>query len=153
MEAATAPVLYSPTQDERTIATLAHALQLVGGFIAPLVIFLIRRESKFVSFHALQVLLFHALIFVLGIPVMVLFFSIWLGTIGAFVTAAAHTSAPTMPQFPFALFAVFPIFWMLWVAVWITELVFAILYAIRAGRGEWAKYPLLGDWARRILKL
>jgi uncharacterized membrane protein len=44
------------TQDERTMAVLAHALQLVGGWIAPLVIFFVKRQSRFVSFHALQVL-------------------------------------------------------------------------------------------------
>ena len=45
------------TPDERTMATLAHALQLIGAWIAPLIIFLIRRQSRFVSFHALQALL------------------------------------------------------------------------------------------------
>ena len=43
-----------PTQDERTMATLAHVLQVVGWFIAPLIIFFIKRESRFVAFHALQ---------------------------------------------------------------------------------------------------
>ena len=55
-EVATASALPEPTQDERTMATLAHVLQMVGGFLAPLIIFFIRRESRFVSFHALQVL-------------------------------------------------------------------------------------------------
>jgi hypothetical protein len=41
------------TQDERTMATLAHVLQMVGWWIAPLVIFLTHRKSRFVSFHAL----------------------------------------------------------------------------------------------------
>ncbi len=45
------------TSDERTMATLAQVLQLVGGWIAPLIILLIKRESRYVSFHALQVLL------------------------------------------------------------------------------------------------
>src|SRR5690348_8473361 len=47
------------TDNERTMAALAHVLQLVGGCIAPLVIFFIKRESRFVSFHALQVLFLH----------------------------------------------------------------------------------------------
>lgn len=45
------------TQDERTMAILAHALQVVGWWIAPLIIFLIQRKSRFVSFHAMQALL------------------------------------------------------------------------------------------------
>ena len=30
------------TQDERTMATLAHVLQIVGMWIAPLIIFLVK---------------------------------------------------------------------------------------------------------------
>jgi hypothetical protein len=33
------------TQDERTMGTLAHVLQLVGEWIAPLVICLVKRNS------------------------------------------------------------------------------------------------------------
>jgi uncharacterized membrane protein len=35
----------------------------------------------------------------------------------------------------------------------VTVIVFAILYAIRAGRGEWAEYPIIGRWARQILHI
>ena len=52
-----APNLIEPTLDERTMAILAHMLQIVGLWIAPLIIFVIKRESRFVSFHALQALL------------------------------------------------------------------------------------------------
>ncbi len=48
-----------PSSDEKLLALLAHVLQLVSWFIAPLVILLVKRESKFVRFHALQVLLLH----------------------------------------------------------------------------------------------
>jgi len=48
------PGLYIPTQDEKTFALLAHVLGIFSGFIAPLVFFLVKRDSKFVSFHALQ---------------------------------------------------------------------------------------------------
>jgi uncharacterized membrane protein len=37
--------------------------------------------------------------------------------------------------------------------MWIVMLVIAILYAIKAGRGEWAEYPVLGQLSRKILKL
>jgi len=40
-------------QDEKTFALLAHVLGF-SGFIAPLVFFLVKRDSKFVSFHALH---------------------------------------------------------------------------------------------------
>jgi hypothetical protein len=63
------------TSDERTMGTLAHVLQLVGGWIAPLVIFLVKRNSRFVSFHALQALLLQALYFLLMMVVMGAFFA------------------------------------------------------------------------------
>lgn len=49
----------TPSQDEKTMAILSHVLTLVAGFIAPLVIFLVKKdESKFVSDHAKESLNF-----------------------------------------------------------------------------------------------
>jgi uncharacterized membrane protein len=36
---------------------------------------------------------------------------------------------------------------------WIGMLVIAIVYGIKAGRGEWAEYPVIGRIAKRILKI
>ena len=48
-----------PTSDERTMAILAHALTVVGGFLAPLIIYLIKKdESKYVAEHAKESLNF-----------------------------------------------------------------------------------------------
>src|SRR5437660_11609342 len=49
-----------PTQDERTMAMLAHVLAIFSSFIAPLVVYLLKKDSRFVSFHSLQVLIWHA---------------------------------------------------------------------------------------------
>ncbi|HET7748818.1 MAG TPA: hypothetical protein VFK81_05520 [Terriglobales bacterium] len=38
-------------------------------------------------------------------------------------------------------------------AAWTLMLVIAIVYAIKAGRGEWAEYPVLGRVSRKILKI
>lgn len=46
-----------PTQDERTMAFVAHLLQIFTGFIGPLIIFCVKQDSRFVKFHALQCLL------------------------------------------------------------------------------------------------
>jgi uncharacterized membrane protein len=45
-------ITLAPSQDERTMAVLAHALQVVGWWIAPLIIFVLKRQSRFVAFHA-----------------------------------------------------------------------------------------------------
>jgi uncharacterized Tic20 family protein len=136
-----------PTQDERTMATLAHALQIIGSWIAPLVIFLIRRESRFVSFHALQALLLQ----IVHVIAIVIFMLGWFALIISTIFAHVGTKPPTAP--PLGFFIVLPVFWLFIMAVNITILVIAIMYSIKAGRGEWAEYPVLGRLARRMLKM
>jgi hypothetical protein len=43
--------------------------------------------------------------------------------------------------------------WLLAIGWWVLIIVVAIMYAIKAGRGEWAEYPVLGRVAREILKI
>jgi uncharacterized membrane protein len=135
------------TSDERTMGTLAHVLQLVGGWIAPLVIFLVNRKSRFVSFHALQVLLLQALYFVLMMVVMGAFFVVLAVGIALHQPAAQHNSLPT------GFIILFPIMWVGIMGWWVFILIVAIVYGVKAGRGEWAEYPLLGPLARRILRI
>lgn len=134
------------TSDERTMATLAHALQIVGWWIAPLIIFLIRRQSRFVAFHALQALLLQ----IVHVIVLVLF------VMGFFITMIFYIVPNTdkHPQdFPVGLFVLFPLLWIVFIGLGIATLVIAIIYAIKAGQGEWADYPVLGRLARKMLKM
>jgi uncharacterized protein len=133
------------TQDERTMAVLAHVLQLVGGWIGPLVIFLVRRQSRFVSFHALQVLFWHlACAVVAAILVTVGFISFLLAIV-------FHHGANNTP--PLGIFVLFPLLWLGFMATWALTVVIAIVYGIKAGRGEWAEYPVFGGLARRVLRI
>ena len=134
------------TPDERTMATLAHALQLIGSWIAPLIIFLIRRRSRFVAFHALQALLLQIVHTIIVLALMML----WFTTI---FTIVFHQTGGKPPEFPPALFVLFPLVWLGFMVMWVGTLIIAILYAIKAGRGEWADYPVLGKLARKILKM
>jgi len=134
------------TPDERTMATLAHALQLIGSWIAPLIIFLIRRRSRFVAFHALQALLLQIVHTIIVLALMML----WFTTI---FTIVFHQTGGKPPEFPPALFVLFPLAWVGFMVMWVGTLIIAILYAIKAGRGEWADYPVLGKLARKILKM
>ena len=86
-----------PSQDERTMAMLAHVLAIFSSFIAPLVIFLLKKDSRFVSFHSLQVLIWHAafaLTCFLGIIIMFIF---------VFSTIAAHPAEGPGQPAPLAL--------------------------------------------------
>src|SRR5262245_25179950 len=134
-----------PTQDDRTMATLAHALSILG-FIPPLVIFLVKRQSRFASFHALQSLLWHIVYVALIMMAMVG----WIVMI--FVTvlhSAADKGAPPNP----ILFVFIPLFWLLFAAAGVVNLILAIVYCIKASQGEWADYPIFGRLARKILKM
>src|SRR5260221_14749850 len=53
--------LEAPTEDERTMAMLAHLLMAFTGFIGPPVIFCVKQNSRFVRFHSLQALIWHAI--------------------------------------------------------------------------------------------
>jgi uncharacterized membrane protein len=131
------------TQDECTMATLAHVLQVVGWWIGPFVIFFLRPQSRFVRFHALQALLLQAIHVILWMAIMAAWFVVMFGTI-----SHSRSSAP-----PAGLFIFFPLVWLLAMGWWVLIIVVAIVYAIKAGRGEWAEYPVLGRVAREILKI
>ena len=128
------------------MATLAHVLQMVGGFIAPLIIFFIRRQSRFVTFHALQVIFLQLCYLVFSMVFMMAWFGLIFGTV--FSQVDKHQAGP-----PAVFFIFFPLIWGFFMLAWVTVLVAAIMYAIKAGRGEWAAYPVLGGWARRVLNI
>jgi uncharacterized protein len=134
-----------PTQDDRTMATLAHALSILG-FIAPLVIFLVKRQSRFVSFHALQTLLWHIAYFLL-IMVAVVGWIVMIFLI--IVHSAPNKGAPPPP----GLFVFIPLLWLFFVVAGILNLVLSIVYCVKASQGEWADYPIFGRLARKMLKM
>jgi uncharacterized Tic20 family protein len=149
MSATPPPNPTEPTPDEKTMAIFAHVLQLFGGWIGPLVIFLIKRQSRFVSFHALQALLLQVVL-VIG---MIVFVMISMLVIFATVVSSAVHQPPGHTDPPVAVFLMIPFIWLVAMGSWIVNLVTAILYGIKASRGEWAEYPVLGRWARKILKI
>src|SRR3954469_14432457 len=56
--------LIPPTNDEKTIALLSHVLTLVAAFLAPLIIYIVKKdESAFVASHAKESLNFQITIF------------------------------------------------------------------------------------------
>jgi uncharacterized membrane protein len=126
------------------MAVLAHVLQLVGGWIAPLVIFFIKRESRFVSFHALQVLFLHIAY------TAIVFFFMAVGMVSLFLSVTFHNGPNNAPP---AFFVLFGVVWLTFMGAWLVMLVLAIVYGIKAGQGEWAEYPIFGRLARRVLKI
>ncbi|HTQ63459.1 MAG TPA: DUF4870 domain-containing protein [Puia sp.] len=69
--------MYTPTNDERTLAILAHILTLVGGFIPPLIIYLLKKdESAFVAAHARESLNFQITMMIIFIILAILIIGI-----------------------------------------------------------------------------
>ena len=135
------PGLYVPTHDEKTFALLVYVLGIFSGFIAPLVFFLVKRDSKFVAFHALQSLAWHILYLVLLFGGMIAVFISILATVG--LSPADHSKPPL------AFFGVFAMVWLIGVGGGILNLILGIVYSIKAHKGEWAKFPLIGEWVLR----
>jgi len=133
------------TQDEKAYAGLAHALMTCTWWIGPLVIYLTKKESRFVRFHAMQAL-FWQIVFTFGYFVgLAAFVAVMIATV-----AMQPQNVPNQP-FPIAVFIVMPIFWLFIMAAWAITLILAIMYALKAMRGEWAAYPVLGRWARKLV--
>jgi hypothetical protein len=137
------PYLPPPRQDECTMAMLAHVMQMFAGIIAPLVLYFLKRhESPFVAFHALQAILWQLVVlavsFVFWIVMMILFFS-------SIVTASNSPSPP--PAFFVMMISAF----VFSILLFGTNLALAIMHGVRAYRGEWSTYPLVGSYARRIV--
>lgn len=137
---------YEVTQDDRTMATLAHALQVVCSWIAPFVILLVKRDSLFVRFHALQALLLQVCLLAVWMTGAAVFF-------GTMIATMPPPGSATHNPPPLALMIAFPIFWLVAMGGWALVLILAVVYGIKAGRGEWAGYPLVGRVARRLLKI
>lgn len=132
-----------PTEDEKSLAMLSYILSIFSGWLAPLIIWLIKRESKFVAFHALQTLFWHGIYLVITMMGMMLFFI----TMFASIAGSAGRHGPAGP--PVFFFLMFPLFW----GGWLVNLIVGIVFAIKAKNGEWTRLPLVGNWARRVTGL
>ncbi len=73
---------YTPTQDEKTMAMLSHILTLVAPIVAPLVIFLIKKEeSPYVRMHAAESLNFQisvAIYAMVSVPLILIVIGVFL---------------------------------------------------------------------------
>ena len=122
------------------MALLVHVLAIFSGFIAPLVFYLVKKDSRFVSFHSLQVLIWHAAYMVIFFVGMIITFVIMFSTV-AMQQPGQHDQIPHL-----AFFGLFGFVWLWGFGGWILNVVLGIVFAIKANHGEWAKYPLIGDF-------
>ena len=101
---------YIPTSDEKTLAILSHILTLVAPLLAPLIIYLLKKdESKYVAYHAKESLNFQItlMIVVIGLLITIIgILFIWLVGIAALVfviIATIRASEGILYKYPFTL--------------------------------------------------
>lgn len=87
-----------PTSDEKTLALLAHILTFVFPLLAPLIIYLIKKdESSFVAYHAKESLNFQITLFIVCIILFITIIGILLlwvvGIIGVVLVIVATIRA------------------------------------------------------------
>jgi uncharacterized membrane protein len=128
------------SRDDRIFAMLSHLGQMFGSFVIPLVIFLMKRNSRFVSFHALQALI-----------AQLIFIVCWIvGFLGFF--ALIFASIPTQPgphNEPPRAFFLFPFMWIGMFGLYGVMWVMALVYSYLAYDGRWTKYPIIGRLAEK----
>ncbi len=122
------------------MAMLAHVLMIFTGFIGPLIIWLIRKQSKYVSFHALQALWWQVLW--IGIVLLLIVGGVLLTVLGA-MAEQGHGGPPPI------FVVLFPLAMLVGWGGGLATLILGIVYGIKANNGEWAGYPLIGNWVRR----
>jgi uncharacterized Tic20 family protein len=140
----------SVTQDEKTLAGLAHGSILlgiftsgIGGIVAALVIWATQKDkSPYVAFHALQALVYQAVTFI----VTMLAWCCW----GALYTAMimvplisnpdAYQSAPPAGLWLGLFLIVFPF------GIWGLTILYGLWGAVRCFGGHDFRYAVIGRW-------
>jgi hypothetical protein len=107
------PALVTPTSDDKTMAILSHALCIIGGFIAPLIIYLVKKDdSPFATAHAKESLNFQLtmliayivsfilMIILIGVLLMVL---IGIANLVLIIIASIKASEGKFYKYPFSI--------------------------------------------------
>jgi uncharacterized Tic20 family protein len=115
------PGIAPANPDECTMGMLTHLLAIFTGFIAPLVIWLVRKDtSPFLDHHGKEALNFQITYFLISICVMAVSMVVGILTMGI------------------GMLLFFPIY----LVIWILALVWEIQACTAASRGEWHYYPV-----------
>jgi uncharacterized Tic20 family protein len=135
---------YAPSQDEKITAMVAYILQIFTWFVGPLVIYFVKRDSRFVAFHALQALIFQGCMLSLSALMAIVWvvFIIWMA-----VTEGSSGQTSNAP--PLAFLISVGVIGLAWAAGYVLNLFLSAYYAIQAANGKWSQYPIIGKWARR----
>ena len=101
---------YVPTNDEKTLALLSHVLTFIAPVLAPLIIYLVKKdESAFIAYHAKESLNFQitmilvVIILVVTIIGILLLWLVGLISVVLVVIAAIRASEGKLYKYPLSL--------------------------------------------------
>jgi uncharacterized protein len=117
----------APTEDEKNLAMLNYILSIFSGWLAPLIIWIIKRESKFVAFHAVQTLFWQLMLIVIGILV---------GVVVVLSLLDSETRSGSPGVFAFVPLALIVYGW--------GNLFVMVVFAIKSRNGNWTRLPIVG---------
>ena len=114
-----------PSSDDRTMAMLVHILGILTGFLGPLILWLVkRRDSPFVDQHGRAALDFCITVAILSFAGFLLFIVVAIATLG------------------FGAIILLPVLILGAIALGVLGVVFGIMGALAANRGEPYRYPI-----------
>jgi uncharacterized membrane protein len=114
--------------DSKVIAAIAYFF----GILIALVVYLIKKEDRYVRFHAMQAILFDIAIMVLSIPLTIAIF------VGFFIAAASQSGI------------VLIVFWAAIMGFALLSMLLRLVFAFKAFTGSRFKLPIIGAHAEKI---
>ncbi len=132
---------YPGGKPDFTLAGMAHLSVFFAPIILPLIVWLTQRgKSPYIARQGKQAFFWHLIVsggsFVLLIVGYVIFFA-------SFISSTNFDSTTSIPDFG-GKFAIFFVIWGIVLVLGIVNVVFGIIGAVRAFKGEPFSYPLLG---------
>lgn len=121
---------------------IAAALGYPIGIIA-IICLIMEKENRFVKFHALQSLLWHAAYIVVIIALMIL--GAIIGMVGIAASAASSSAGAGIGLIGMLI-------WLLWLLCFFAYLIMLILAAVKAYGGLEYKLPIVGNMAEKWIK-
>ncbi len=120
---------------------LAAAIGYPIGILA-IICLIMEKENRFVKFHALQSILLHVAIMVVGIALGIIFMII--GIVLGVASAAANSSAGGGLAAIFGLLS-----FLVWIIILVAYIGGLIMAAVKAYNGVMFKLPILGNLAEK----
>jgi uncharacterized protein len=140
------------TQEERTLAGLAHGSVLLGvftsglgGILAALVIWAVQKEkSAYVAFQALQAVVYQALVFVVTMVAWCCWGLLWMLLILVPISSnpAAYDVAPPAGLWVGLILMIIPL------GLWGLAILYGLWGAVRCLQGQDFRYALVGRWLK-----